>query len=221
MKKKVFLSAAITIALCLSIIAGATFALFTSDYKVNAAINAGNVDISAYVKDNPILTSSLGANVAETAVTVTGNTITLNQFIPGDSVSFDIVVHNESDITVKCKTIISVLNDTGLWDGLVVTIGGAVFSPTASSVESNWDVVTPNSQDVIIPVTITLPESAGNEYKTTVCTLVYNVYAVQGNYDPAPATTDTDPAETTDLVEPSAPVETTAPVETESETERQ
>ena len=51
MKKKVLLSAVVTIALCLCLIAGSTFALFTSKSETNIAVTAGNVDVTASVKD--------------------------------------------------------------------------------------------------------------------------------------------------------------------------
>lgn len=47
MKKKVLLSSILTIALCLSIIAGSTYALFTSKSEVNIAVTAGKVDVTA------------------------------------------------------------------------------------------------------------------------------------------------------------------------------
>ena len=47
MKKKILLSSILTIALCLSIIAGSTYALFTSSADVNVAVTAGNVELTA------------------------------------------------------------------------------------------------------------------------------------------------------------------------------
>ena len=39
------------IALCMSVVAGATFALFTSDSSVNIAITSGNVEVTATASD--------------------------------------------------------------------------------------------------------------------------------------------------------------------------
>ena len=47
MKKKVLLSSIATIALCLCLIAGSTFALFTSQDNVNIAVTAGEVEMVA------------------------------------------------------------------------------------------------------------------------------------------------------------------------------
>ncbi len=46
-KKKVLLSSILVIALCLSLIAGSTFALFTSESKVNIAVTSGKVKVVA------------------------------------------------------------------------------------------------------------------------------------------------------------------------------
>lgn len=47
MKKRTFLASIVTIALCLSLIAGSTFALFTSSTNVDIAVDAGRVNITA------------------------------------------------------------------------------------------------------------------------------------------------------------------------------
>jgi len=47
MKKRTFLASIVTIALCLSLIAGSTFALFTSSTDVDIAVDAGRVNITA------------------------------------------------------------------------------------------------------------------------------------------------------------------------------
>ena len=49
MKRKVLLSSILVIALCLSLIAGSTFALFTDKEQFNIAVTSGNVDIIANV----------------------------------------------------------------------------------------------------------------------------------------------------------------------------
>ena len=50
MKKKALLSSVLVIALCLCLIAGSTFALFTSQSKVNIAVTSGKVDVVASVE---------------------------------------------------------------------------------------------------------------------------------------------------------------------------
>ena len=61
-KKKILLSAVLTIVLCLSLIAGTTFALFTSESKVNIAVTSGTVDIVATIGDSYQLYSATDVN---------------------------------------------------------------------------------------------------------------------------------------------------------------
>ena len=48
-KSKTFVGALLSIALCVSLIAGATFAIFTSESKVNIAVTSGTVKVTAEV----------------------------------------------------------------------------------------------------------------------------------------------------------------------------
>ena len=180
MKKKVLLSSLATIALCISLIAGSTFALFTSESKVNVAVTAGNVEMAATVT-NVQKGSTLGAMLNETAVDFDEdtNTITLDKIVPGDYVSFDIVISNQSDVGIQYRTVVKKLLDNGLWKGLEVTIGGVEY--TGDIRTSAWQQLTAQSADITIPVTIAFPETRGNEYKGKTCQICYIVEAVQGN----------------------------------------
>ena len=193
MKKKALISSILTIALCLSLIAGSTFALFTSESKVNVAVTAGNVEVVATV-DNDNLSSTLGNNLPETDYTIADNTITLTKIVPGDFLTFDIKIENKSDVSIKYRTIITKVADDGLWDGLEVTIDGTIYEGTSKV--STWETATPGSDDIIVPVKVSLPESAGNEYKLKTCTFAYTVEAVQGNADVTDAPAADDPAAT-------------------------
>ena len=50
-RRNVLLSSIITIILCLSVIAGSTFALFTDEDSFNIAVNSGEVDVAASIVD--------------------------------------------------------------------------------------------------------------------------------------------------------------------------
>ena len=54
MKKKVLVSSVLVIALCLCIIVGSTFALFTSKTQLNVAVTAGNVKVVATLQENSL-----------------------------------------------------------------------------------------------------------------------------------------------------------------------
>ena len=145
MKKKVLLSSILTIALCLSLIAGSTFALFTSQSEVNIAVTSGKVEMVASVKDFKLY--SVEAENAGTIVDENGGTykyvertdgkfvnggtavldgsiITLDNITPGDKISFGINGANNSDVTVQCRYTIQCAGDEALMKGLIVYLDG-------------------------------------------------------------------------------------------------
>ena len=50
-RNSIIISAIMAIAMCVSLIAGATFAFFTSESQVNIAVTSGNVEVSATVEN--------------------------------------------------------------------------------------------------------------------------------------------------------------------------
>lgn len=56
-KTKVVVTALLAIVLCISLIAGATFALFTSESSVNVAVSSGKVDVVATLDSHVTLYS--------------------------------------------------------------------------------------------------------------------------------------------------------------------
>ncbi len=183
MKKKIIFSSILSIVLCLSLIAGSTFALFTSEKTVNVAVTAGKVEITASVEELKLGSTLAAGSLAETSVTELDNTITLSKIVPGDFVTFNLRIKNNSDVTVKYRTVIEKVADDGLWSGLAVTIDDVPYD--GSTKASAWETAAPGSADIIVPVRVALPETAGNEYKLKSCTFAYTVEAVQGNADVA------------------------------------
>ena len=133
MKKKILLSSILTIALCLSLIAGSTFALFTSESKVNIAVTSGKVEMLASVSD--LATWSLeddkslagrmdGTFTQGGNVTFTDSVLSINKIIPGDKVSFLVTGTNNSNVTIMYRTVIKCLSGEVLMDGMKVTIDG-------------------------------------------------------------------------------------------------
>ena len=81
MKKKAVVSSLLTIALCLCLIAGSTYAMFTADTSVNIAVNAANVALTATV-DPTVETSSLGV-AGTNGSFANGGAAILNDYEPG------------------------------------------------------------------------------------------------------------------------------------------
>ncbi len=190
MKKKTLFTSILTIVMCLSLTVGATFALFTSSSAVNIAVTSATVKVIANIDETSVQTKQLydteytkGANnMFESKATFADNGLTLEKFVPGDGIKFDIVVKNESDVTVKYRTIISCENDTGLFAGLKINIGEHSNYNSVKAV-SSWKELLVGSANEIVSVEIELPENAGDEYQNKTCTISYVVEAVQGNAD--------------------------------------
>jgi len=208
MKKKVLLTSIATIALCLCLIAGSTFALFTSQSKTNIAVTSGNVDVVASVKDFKLYSveaNSNGTIVDEnggkyeyvdrttegtfvnggTAVQ-NGSMIELDKITPGDKISFGIQATNNSDVAIQCRYIIQCVEGEELMEGLVVYINDVPYQ-SLKSYTSAWtalavgESITDNGN---VEIVIELPVTAGNEYqgKKDVAINVL-VEAVQSNAD--------------------------------------
>lgn len=210
MKKKVLLSSIVTIVLCLTLIAGTTFALFTDNIVMNIAVTSGKVDLTAnldnlnlysvkasatgnivdefggkYVFDGPL---SVFANGGTAELNAEGNTLSLNRVTPGDKVEFDIVGENDSDVITQYRYIIECVGDTKLMSGLVVTINGTSY-PVLSSYTSEWMELLPTTETIdTVHVAIELPVKAGNEYQNKETAIKVTVEAVQGNADVQGAT---------------------------------
>ena len=192
-KSKTFLGAITSIALCVSLIAGATFAIFTSESKVNIAVTGGKVNVTAtvdnlrlYSLDNIDLATLTGTEKERTeegtfinggTAGLMGNTLSLDKLTPGDKVTFDIDIANNSDVTVKYRTLLSV-RDSGLFEALEVSIGGR----TAGSA-SDWTVKNAKEGIASEQCSIELPVSATDEYQGKSCQIDFIVEAVQGNVD--------------------------------------
>lgn len=182
--KKILISSIASILLCALLIAGSTFALFTSSQKVNVAVNSATVSISATVDERSIVMGSTLAlgNLPETTAifSATDNTITFDKIVPGDYVEFDIVIKNASNVAVDYRTTISMANNDGLWAGLEVTIDGVTYDGATAT--SMWAPLTiTGTETEIVTVRIALPEAAGNEFQTKTVSLSYFVEAIQGN----------------------------------------
>ena len=177
MKNKIIISSILTIALCLSMIAGSTFALFTSNSEVNVTISSAKVDIDVKASDLDYKSTLSGTDTLG-AASLNDNVITLTNLVPGDYVTFTLTVTNKSTVAVNYRALIKVVEDKDLLDGLVISYNEAFAS--------SWDTLDATTSEngttvKTVTVRIELPETAGDEYQNTSCKLAYIVEAVQGN----------------------------------------
>ena len=189
-KSKTFLGAVLSIALCVSLIAGATFAIFTSESKVNIAVTSGKVNVTATV-DNLRLYSLDNIDLAELTGTekerteegtfinggtagLTGNTLSLDRLTPGDRVTFNVNIANNSNVTVKYRMRISIADDTGLANQLNIKIGDYT-----GRYVTIWKELAPGEGNQTLACEIALPVASTVQDKS--CTISLLAEAVQGN----------------------------------------
>ena len=186
MKNKIIISSILTIALCLSMIAGSTFALFTSKSQTNIAVTSGKLEVVANINNDLSLTS-LG--VAQTGTFANGGTaqivtvdeiptLTLNKLTPGDSVSFSITVENKSDVAMKYQFAWDV--DGALYPFLTATVDGVAIADGETD-WALWNTADGTTQTFV--VVITLPETVGNDAQDLTASINFTVNAIQGNAD--------------------------------------
>lgn len=183
-KRSVIITAILAIIMCASLAAGATFALFTSSSSVNIAVTSGNVEVTASVVDIQ------KSYVDEHGETVNGKlfsgdatfdegarTVTLSHVLPKDTVKFKVRVVNGSNVAIKYRMVMSVVEDNGLFSSLDITLDGKKFYGYTSG--TKYALLEAEQQIADIPVVISLPEGA--TCNNTACKLTYKVEAVQGN----------------------------------------
>ena len=193
MKKKVLLSSVATIALCLCLIAGSTFALFTDTTEFNIAVTSGDVEIEAYAKVNSVY-SARGANKADDkflvdenghtythekqqehvflnggTAKVDGKNLVIDRITPGDKVDVDINITNKSNVSFVYRYKL-VSNNSNLATGMVVTVDGKSYEGLAIWTSEWYPVIaTSNGEPLGVPVktiSVELPVYAGNEYQS-------------------------------------------------------
>lgn len=193
MKKKILLSSALVILVCLSLIAGATFALFTSGDTVSMVVGSATVNVTAEMSE-PSLSSfgracSNGTFENLGTATVTGNKLDIVNMTPGDKVTFTITLTNHSNILTGCK-VKATSSSTSTKD-----LAGALeisysLNNSPMTMNGNYAILqpkqNPNGDNVgVITVTVYFPsnhtDAFDNEYQAMNTSLTFTVEAIQGN----------------------------------------
>ena len=209
MKKNILWSSIMTIALCLSLISGATFAMFTSSDRVNIAVTSGNVNINAdllsdvklysakkttgdaenkYLKD-PIWgnyeyeerTDGFFANGGTAAINSQTGELEISKMTPGDRVDFTVDVDNTSNVAIAYRYKIQANSDNELAKAMI--IGGKAYTDLNGNHAhiSAWQYLSANADPSSKTISILLPVTAGNECKNKTVNYTITVEAVQAN----------------------------------------
>lgn len=191
MKRTTLIFSITAILVCLVLVTGSTFSLFTSESEVNITVNSGDVSVFAAV-DN-VETWSLeddkSAKGREDGSFTQGGSavfdaasreLSITKIIPGDKVGFEITGRNDSTVTAKYCYKIACVGDTELMYGLVVTVNGNEYE-RFSSYTSEWIELAPGTDMTNVSVSIELPADATDEYEGLDTKILVSVDAVQGN----------------------------------------
>ena len=186
MRKKSLISAVVIFALCVSLVAGATLALFTSEARINVAMTSGTVDVKASVLKDSIETSSFGipqtpgyfecGGVAEFDAE---SNLNLTNMVPGDSVKFKIEIKNYSDVAVKYRVKWAVEGE--LLGVLEASADGMEIIDNTTAWATWYTPATEADKVKTVPVEIKLPIDVGDAYQNKSAKITFIVEAVQGN----------------------------------------
>ena len=201
MKNKIILTSVLTIMLCLSLIAGSTFAIFEAKSEINIAVTSGKLDITAVTSDLKAysrdaardVTTADGKSVATFAnggvATLEGGNLEVDKITPGDRVSFLITVNVESTIAMKHN--VSWTSEGELMQYLTTSIqrverqADGSYAPATNTVTTNgWELWTgAESETIVYLVEVGMDISVGNEAQNKTASIDFMFQAVQANAD--------------------------------------
>ncbi len=199
MKKKTLLTSIASIAMCASLVGGATFALFTDESNVNIAVTSGKVDVEATVVESSLKTWSLNEENARTdgtfanggtAVVTDSSTLALNLMTPGDKAAFTVDVTNKSNVAIQYR--VKMTAEGELAPALVANATMGESDAKQSFVAggaTTWTYVGAKEEIADIDISIEFPNTdnsisvnnADNAYRDKKASITITVEAVQGN----------------------------------------
>ena len=148
---------------CVVIVTGSTFSLFTSNTGVNIAVTAGKVDLTANILKDTFKIYSMDRDLGDTEVFENGGTakfnsayttLTLDKITPGDKVAFQIQLKNESSVNIKYNLAWTVADD--LAKHLVVTVDEDTLP--VGETHSDWIEWNPseNPEEMVQTITVSV-----------------------------------------------------------------
>ena len=211
-KSKTFVGALLSIALCVSLITGATFAIFTSEANVNIAVTSGTVKVTAEVTGftlySPTTLNADGsvANMENAATenafknggtaAMNGGKLQINGITPGDKATVELTITNEGNVSTLYRYGYTLLSSEGeAYDGEALTLfEGLNFvfdemnAKTVTDTETNVTVAYKTAyaelpESKTVTAVVELPGTAGNKYQDLSLTIAFVVEAVQANID--------------------------------------
>ena len=206
--KRSIVTTLVVLAVCLVIVTGSTFSLFTSESNVNIAINAANVKLVATIDEESIMYYSMDAYESDVkfenggSADVVDGTITIDNITPGDKLTFNIKLNNTSTIDIQYRVKWTV---EGALAGALKATAGTEEIKNGSSKWTSW--LESAADENTIKMAIEFPTDLFADKKVEERQKLYNdlqgksaninlvVEAVQGNADMPDEWNGTVPAE--------------------------
>lgn len=180
---KVVLSSVVAAAISAVTVVGGTLALFTSEHRASISMTAATVDVSAAIDTESLKLYT--RDVEQTGTFQDGGTadfvdgdLVLSNIVPGDKVTFNIDVTNNSTVNVMYRVTWDMSGE--LMEALNITAG------TASPENEEWKewLVTTDVKEYTINMMVELPLGVNNDYQAKEASLSFTFEAVQASgYD--------------------------------------
>ena len=201
MKNKIILTSVLTIMLCLSLIAGSTFAIFQAESNINISVNSGKLDITAvtsdlkaYSRDEVRTVATVdGKSVAAFAnggtATLEGGRLDLSLITPGDRVTFLITVDVESTIAMKHNVSWTIAGDLAPYlttsiTRMEVQDDGSLVPSNSTITTDGWELWTgAEAETIVYLVEVGMDYTVGNEAQNKSASIEFMFKAVQANAD--------------------------------------
>ena len=203
MKRSGLIFTGIVLIICVALVTGSTFSIFTSGDKVNIGVTSANVQVDAFIDSDTLTLYSKGVEqpklVGDVQKFENGGTATFNSnaqldfadITPGDSAIFEINVTNSSTVDIKYCVTWTVTEDAPI-ENFYATVDGVDIVNGSSA----WTLWTPAEEDTkVLTIEIGLPLDADNDSQNGDVTIEFAIDAVQANSAPANATVVTTPEE--------------------------
>ena len=169
----------VAIALCVVLITGSTFSLFTGSTDSDIVISAGKIELTADLNDDTFALSSLGvAQPGKTfanggTATLAGADLTLENVTPGDKAEFDIVVDNDSTVLIQYRITWTITGELAQY--LVTNVDNG------TSQWAEWAPITDAENTKTHHVSIELPKEVNNDAFNDSAEITFYLEAVQAN----------------------------------------
>jgi len=200
-KKKIVLSSIATIALCLCLIAGSTFALFTGNSTVNVAVTSGKVKVAASIDEASFAGESIGVDAIKDnngvlyfanggTATLNGAVVTLDLVTPGDFVNLTVKGVNSSDVAIKYRYVVELKEACVLASAITVQADGVSYdlgSDGKTYLAPTWTEFDASEGMKSVTITIGMDKAVGNtdadgnSYHNQTAEFIIRLEAVQAN----------------------------------------